>query len=123
MAGSIRSANVAAARLLAVEHKRVIGKPILAFIAYSDRRPVRTMLADSWSTEQGHARVIVISRSGHAVDVDLSTTPLTGGAGELPGVPSTVVDLRTYEDDGTWSVVRAGAVSQDAIAAVANQGR
>jgi tRNA threonylcarbamoyl adenosine modification protein (Sua5/YciO/YrdC/YwlC family) len=30
--------------------------------------------------------------------------------GELPGVPSTVVDLRRYDEDEEWSVVRAGAV-------------
>jgi L-threonylcarbamoyladenylate synthase len=32
--------------------------------------------------------------------------------GELPGTPSTVVDLRTYERDGRWSIVRSGAVSE-----------
>ena len=32
--------------------------------------------------------------------------------GELPGTPSTVVDLRNYELDGEWSVVRAGAVGE-----------
>jgi tRNA threonylcarbamoyl adenosine modification protein (Sua5/YciO/YrdC/YwlC family) len=32
--------------------------------------------------------------------------------GELPGTPSTVVDLRRYEEDGQWSVVRAGAVGE-----------
>jgi tRNA threonylcarbamoyl adenosine modification protein (Sua5/YciO/YrdC/YwlC family) len=31
-------------------------------------------------------------------------------AGELPGTPSTVVDLRSYEETGEWSVVREGAV-------------
>ena len=31
-------------------------------------------------------------------------------AGELPGVASTVVDLSRYESDGTWSVLREGAV-------------
>ncbi|MEA2391998.1 MAG: L-threonylcarbamoyladenylate synthase [Solirubrobacteraceae bacterium] len=31
--------------------------------------------------------------------------------GELPGVSSTVVDLREYETSGAWSVVREGAVS------------
>ncbi len=36
--------------------------------------------------------------------------------GELPGVASTVVDLRGYEDAGTWDVVREGAVSRDDIA-------
>ena len=28
--------------------------------------------------------------------------------GELPGTPSTVVDLRRYEDDGEWQLVRRG---------------
>jgi L-threonylcarbamoyladenylate synthase len=37
--------------------------------------------------------------------------------GELPGTPSTVVDLRGYEDAGTWSIVRAGAVGEDALRA------
>jgi tRNA threonylcarbamoyl adenosine modification protein (Sua5/YciO/YrdC/YwlC family) len=32
--------------------------------------------------------------------------------GELPGTPSTVVDLRRYEDEGEWSVVRPGAVGE-----------
>jgi tRNA threonylcarbamoyl adenosine modification protein (Sua5/YciO/YrdC/YwlC family) len=32
--------------------------------------------------------------------------------GDLPGTPSTVVDLRRYEEEGEWSVVRAGAVGE-----------
>lgn len=36
--------------------------------------------------------------------------------GELPGTPSTVVDLRSYERDRSWAVVRAGAVSEKALA-------
>jgi L-threonylcarbamoyladenylate synthase len=31
-------------------------------------------------------------------------------AGELPGTPSTVVDLTRYEADGTWELMREGAV-------------
>jgi L-threonylcarbamoyladenylate synthase len=31
-------------------------------------------------------------------------------AGELPGTPSTVVDLTAYEADGTWELLREGAV-------------
>jgi L-threonylcarbamoyladenylate synthase len=31
-------------------------------------------------------------------------------AGELPGTPSTVVDLTAYEPDGTWTLLREGAV-------------
>jgi tRNA threonylcarbamoyl adenosine modification protein (Sua5/YciO/YrdC/YwlC family) len=35
--------------------------------------------------------------------------------GDLPGTPSTFVDLRGYEDDGSWSVVRAGAVGEEQL--------
>jgi L-threonylcarbamoyladenylate synthase len=36
--------------------------------------------------------------------------------GELPGMPSTVVDLRRFADAGEWRVVREGAVSAEEIA-------
>jgi L-threonylcarbamoyladenylate synthase len=36
-------------------------------------------------------------------------------AGELPGTPSTVLDLSGYEEDGSWSVLREGAVPQEAV--------
>lgn len=36
-------------------------------------------------------------------------------AGELPGTPSTVVDLRRFEETGEWEVVRAGAVDAEEI--------
>jgi L-threonylcarbamoyladenylate synthase len=35
--------------------------------------------------------------------------------GELPGTPSTIVDLRRYEDDGSWAVVRPGAVGEEQL--------
>jgi L-threonylcarbamoyladenylate synthase len=38
-------------------------------------------------------------------------------AGELPGTPSTVIDLRAYERDGAWRIVRQGAVDADEVAA------
>jgi L-threonylcarbamoyladenylate synthase len=31
-------------------------------------------------------------------------------AGELPGTPSTVVDLRSYDENGEWSILREGAI-------------
>jgi tRNA threonylcarbamoyl adenosine modification protein (Sua5/YciO/YrdC/YwlC family) len=41
--------------------------------------------------------------------------------GELPGTPSTVIDLRSYDDGGVgpgpWSIVRTGAVDESVIAA------
>jgi len=37
--------------------------------------------------------------------------------GELPGTPSTVVDLRGYEDGGRFAIARQGAVSEADVAA------
>jgi tRNA threonylcarbamoyl adenosine modification protein (Sua5/YciO/YrdC/YwlC family) len=42
----------------------------------------------------------------------LAAVELVIDGGELPGTPSTVVDLRRYEQEGEWSVVRAGAVGE-----------
>ena len=36
--------------------------------------------------------------------------------GELAGTPSTVVDLRAFADDGSWQILRAGAVPEAAVA-------
>jgi L-threonylcarbamoyladenylate synthase len=38
--------------------------------------------------------------------------------GELPGTPSTVIDLRRYETTGHWTIVRAGALVPEAVATV-----
>jgi L-threonylcarbamoyladenylate synthase len=38
-------------------------------------------------------------------------------AGPLAGTPSTVVDVSEYEERGAWRILRAGAVSQEAIIA------
>lgn len=41
--------------------------------------------------------------------------------GPLPGAPSTVLDLRTFAEDGAWSVLREGAVSRgDVVARLAD---
>ena len=37
--------------------------------------------------------------------------------GELPGTPSTVVDLRPYEQSRDWRVLREGAASRDEVRA------
>ena len=38
-------------------------------------------------------------------------------AGDLPGTPSTVLDLSSYEEEGSWSVIREGAVPLEAVLA------
>jgi L-threonylcarbamoyladenylate synthase len=44
-------------------------------------------------------------------------TDLVLDGGELPGTPSTVVDLRSYEAEREWSVAREGAMSTAEVAA------
>lgn len=41
--------------------------------------------------------------------------------GELPGIASTVVDLRAYEGSGAWSILRLGAVDEETVAAALNE--
>jgi L-threonylcarbamoyladenylate synthase len=47
----------------------------------------------------------------------LAGADLVLDGGELPGVASTVLDLRSYESDGSWTVAREGAVPVAALAA------
>ncbi|HEX8647510.1 MAG TPA: L-threonylcarbamoyladenylate synthase [Thermoleophilaceae bacterium] len=52
-------------------------------------------------------------------DVDPAVRAAAGAeldGGELPGTPSTVVDLTTYEESGDHRVLRAGAVSAEVLA-------
>jgi L-threonylcarbamoyladenylate synthase len=50
------------------------------------------------------------------VDEDLRAgVDLILDGGELPGTPSTVVDLTEYEADGSWEVVREGALPREAV--------
>ena len=47
----------------------------------------------------------------------LAGVDLVIDGGELPGVASTVLDLRSYELDAEWAVRRHGAVAEGEIAA------
>jgi L-threonylcarbamoyladenylate synthase len=51
----------------------------------------------------------VDGRIRKAVDLQLD-------GGELPGTPSTVVDLSRYEDDGAYTVLRDGALPAATLA-------
>jgi L-threonylcarbamoyladenylate synthase len=58
------------------------------------------------------------ARRLHDVPADIrARADLVLDGGELPGTPSTVVDLRAYETAGSWRIVRLGAVPAAAIAA------
>ena len=85
------------------------------------RVPVVPLLADvRWPVLQSSA-----NRAGQPDARRLTDVPqairtaadLLLDGGELPGTPSTVIDLRAYEDAGEWSIRRRGAVAADAVAA------
>ena len=71
--------------------------------------------------------VVLQSSANHAGGLDaraLAEVPeeirqgadLVLDAGELPGTPSTVIDLQRFEDTGEWSIVREGAVAAEDVA-------
>ncbi len=43
-------------------------------------------------------------------------------AGDLPGTPSTVIDLQRFEATGEWSMLRAGAVPAEVVEVAARAG-
>jgi L-threonylcarbamoyladenylate synthase len=76
------------------------------------------------------ARVAVLqSSANHAGGADARTladvpAEIRDGAdlvldgGRLPGTPSTVIDLRRYEETGEWAVLRSGALEPEAVGTV-----
>jgi L-threonylcarbamoyladenylate synthase len=80
----------------ALEPLGAVGRPVLQSSANRSGQPESRRVAD--------------------VDPDLrSAVDLILDAGEVPGAPSTVIDLTSYEDDGSWDVVRAGAIPREAV--------
>jgi L-threonylcarbamoyladenylate synthase len=82
----------------ALEPLRAVRRPVLQSSANLSGQPAPRRLDD------------VDERLRGGVDVALD-------GGELPGTPSTVVDLTRYEDSGEYSIARVGAVSADGLAA------
>ena len=85
------------------------------------RVPVVPLLADvKWPVLQSSANRAGEPDARRLTDVPqsiLTAADLLLDGGELPGTPSTVIDLRTYEDAGEWSIVRQGAVAAETVAA------
>ena len=84
------------------------------------RVPAETPLAGvAWPVLQTSANLAGAADARRLEDVPASiraAADLVVDGGELPGTPSTVVDLRGLEATGEWEVVRAGAVAAEAVA-------
>ncbi|HLY49050.1 MAG TPA: Sua5/YciO/YrdC/YwlC family protein [Solirubrobacteraceae bacterium] len=83
-------------RVPRLERLAAVGRPVLQSSANRTGGPDARRLAD----------VPEEIRAGADLVID---------GGELPGTPSTVVDLREYDEDGPWQVVREGAVGMEEL--------
>jgi L-threonylcarbamoyladenylate synthase len=76
------------------------------------------LAAVGWPVLQSSANRAGEPDARRVADIDervRSGVDLVLDAGELPGTPSTVVDLSAYESEGGWSVIREGAVPREAV--------
>jgi L-threonylcarbamoyladenylate synthase len=73
---------------------------------------VRRPLLQSSANLSGEADA---RRLADVPDSLLEQADLVLDGGELPGVASTVVDLREFQQTGAWSVVREGALDLEAV--------
>ena len=76
------------------------------------------LAAMRWPVLQSSANRSGERDARRVADVDPSLregADLVLDAGELPGTPSTVIDLSEYEDDGEWAILREGAIPREAV--------
>jgi L-threonylcarbamoyladenylate synthase len=79
-----------------------------------------------WPVLQSSANVSGAEDVRRLEDVDPTVrdgVDLLLDGGELPGTPSTVVDLTGYDHDGSFAVVREGAVRRERVEAVLRSSR
>jgi len=72
-----------------------------------------------WPVLQSSANATGATDAGRLQDIPerlRAAADLVLDGGELPGTPSTVIDLRDYEAAGTWTIVRSGAVPPERVA-------
>jgi L-threonylcarbamoyladenylate synthase len=84
------------------------------------------LAAVSWPVLQSSANRSGNPEARRIEDVDPTVragVDLVLDGGELPGTPSTVVDLTSYARDGSFEIVREGAVGRDRVEAVLRSSR
>jgi L-threonylcarbamoyladenylate synthase len=80
--------------------------------------PLEPLAAVRWPVLQSSANPSGGADARRLEDVDeriRARVDLQLDAGELPGTPSTVVDLSGYEHDGSYAVLREGALAENAL--------
>jgi L-threonylcarbamoyladenylate synthase len=80
----------------------------------------------SWPVLQSSANRSGAPEARRVEDVDATVrvgVDLILDGGELPGTPSTILDLTSYARDGSFEIVREGAVPRDRVEAVLRSSR
>jgi L-threonylcarbamoyladenylate synthase len=88
--------------------------------------PLAPLAEARWPVLQSSANVSGGREARRVEDVDAAVragVDLVLDGGELPGTPSTVVDLTAYDRDGSFEVLRQGAVAADRVGAVLRSSR
>jgi L-threonylcarbamoyladenylate synthase len=73
-----------------------------------------------WPVMQSSANPSGGADARRVSDIDpaiVAEVDLVLDVGELDGTASTVIDLRTFEADGTWTILREGALGRERVAA------
>jgi len=119
--------RAALSRLLPGGVTALVGNPAGRFPLACGGDPSTLGLRVVQVAEVGGARGPVLqssaNRAGGVAPQRLSEVPelirsaaeLVIDGGDLPGTPSTIVDLRHYEASGSWSVARVGAVAAETL--------
>jgi L-threonylcarbamoyladenylate synthase len=85
-----------------------------------DAPALAPLAAARWPVLQSSANRSGAADARRLADVDDSIrrgVDLQLDGGELPGAPSTVIDLTRWDDEGDYSIVREGALSASEVAA------
>jgi L-threonylcarbamoyladenylate synthase len=83
--------------------------------------PLAPLAGMSWPVLQSSANATGAAEASRLEDVDEAVrtgVDLVLDGGELPGTPSTVLDLTRFHEDGSYVVVRQGAVDLETLGAV-----
>jgi L-threonylcarbamoyladenylate synthase len=88
--------------------------------------PLAPLAGMSWPVLQSSANTTGAAEASRLEDVDEAVrtgVDLVLDGGELPGTPSTVLDLTRFHEDGSYVVVRQGAVDLETLGAVLRSSR
>jgi len=73
--------------------------------------PLAGVMCPVFQTSANHSGEPAPARFGAVPDSIVAGADLAIDGGELTGLPSTVVDIAAIEEDGTWTILRQGALS------------